>query len=685
MSQVMDLIGVNEKIVMKRRKLMLLNESLFKLSLQLIGNDLNMFLFGSQTEGTTTLGLNSDTDCLTSLNKFNVIQDWSEWEYGKCNLLMIQDENVSPGYCLLQALRDDAPLPQVVKCHDYLYRDRMGRILLKNTFFNVVPNAYAVRHGPAHTTPAVPGVKAGDFVIALPCQLRPVQARHWFNQHREEHWPTYDMIQYCRNTKCFVVGVGKTGSVNETFEWRISTSVAERFLMFNLNITQIKCYVLMKMILKAFITQMFPNSITSFMCKTVLLHCISYTRSDAWKENTLFTCLSFCLSTLYNCVQNEYCPHFFITQNNLMTGRFTPETKPLILETLRYVIESNGRALFEIECDDFGLFLQSSLNGINLIDAHCVPTHIAGRLLIDTALAQGVHFQCLLRDNYNLSPILTIKKLLTLMSNHHNENFSNIDRKAYCLLTRYLCCTIGSVLASLNIYQQDQFIYRKALSFMSLGLDSDVASGKLKLASVFYCTGDMERTELILKNIEECYDLSVVEPVCGCYDSKQYARREIFNRLCYESNEEWALLKHITASCVCYIRCEINCCPFELQHEMFRSTQEDFVHRSEDDDWMDFAAVDSLPYLYFLQYKTYSRLGRLDDKQRALSNIARTIDVEPNLGHKETALNLLGQCMEQENNLDNAFKCYARSLQIRGRNNSAKINICKLLNKLINN
>jgi tetratricopeptide (TPR) repeat protein len=220
---------------------------------------------------------------------------------------------------------------------------------------------------------------------------------------------------------------------------------------------------------------------------------------------------------------------------------------------------------------------------------------------------------------------------------------------------------------------------------MLLGLYSDVASGKLKLASFFYCIGDIERTELILKKIEECYDLSVVDPVCVCYDFKHGARRERFNRLCYESNEECTLLKQLTASCVRFMRCEINCCPFELQHEMFRSTQEDLVYRGSFDDWMDFAVVDSLSYLYFLQYKTYSRLGRLDDKQRALSNIARTIDVEPNLGHSETALNLLGQCMEGENNLENAFKCYVRSLQIRGRNNAAKFHICNLLHKLINN
>jgi tetratricopeptide (TPR) repeat protein len=489
------------------------------------------------------------------------------------------------------------------------------------------------------------------------------------------------MIQYCWNTGCFVVGVGKRGSFNEVFEWRISTSLPERYLMLNLDITQIRCYVLMKMILKTFIPKRFSDIISSFICKTVLLHCISYTRFDAWKVNIILICLSLCLSKLYNCVQNEYCPNFFITQNNLMSGRFSPEMKPLILKTLRKVIESNRRALLQIKCDNFGLYFQSSLNGFPSINAHFISTRIAGGLLTDTAHFVSKCAIILLRESRRH----TMQKLLTFMSNYHYDNFTNIYRKAFILITRYLCSTFGSIQASSNIYQHDYFTYQNALKFMSLGLDSDVSSGKLKLASVFYCTGDNERTEFILKNIEESYDLSIVEPACLCYSFNKGARRERFNRLCYESNEEWQLLKQITASCVRFIRCEINCCPLELQHEMFRSTQEDLAYRSENDEWMDMAVEDSLPYLYFLQYKTYSRLGRQDDKQRALSNIARTIDVEPNLGHRETAQNILGQCMEQENNLENAFKCYVRSLQIRGQNNSAKFHICRLLNKLINN
>ncbi|XP_060581595.1 uncharacterized protein LOC132738153 isoform X2 [Ruditapes philippinarum] len=166
MSQVMDMIGVNEKIVMKRRRSNLLNESIVTVTHQVRGRDLNGFIFGSQIEGTTTLGLNSDVDCLISKNKFNVIQDWSEWVYGKRNFLMIRDEYVSPGYCLLQKLRDDAPLPEVAEVDDNLYRDRMGRILLHNTLLSVVGINELMRHGPAHSRQDVPGVS--DNVLPFP-------------------------------------------------------------------------------------------------------------------------------------------------------------------------------------------------------------------------------------------------------------------------------------------------------------------------------------------------------------------------------------------------------------------------------------------------------------------------------------------------------------------------------------
>jgi hypothetical protein len=89
--------------------------------------------------------------------------------------------------------------------------------------------------------------------------------------------------------------------------------------------------------------------------------------------------------------------------------------------------------------------------------------------------------------------------------------------------------------------------------------------------------------------------------------------------------------------------------------------------------WMDYAVVDSLPYLYFLQYKTYGHLQRHQDQQLALSNLVEVIFTGRNFSHKETALNLLGQCMEQADKPRAASQCYLLSLQKRERNNAAKI------------
>jgi hypothetical protein len=73
------------------------------------------------------------------------------------------------------------------------------------------------------------------------------------------------------------------------------------------------------------------------------------------------------------------------------------------------------------------------------------------------------------------------------------------------------------------------------------------------------------------------------------------------------------------------------------------------------DFWMDWAVVDSLTYLYFLQFKTYGHLQRYDEQQQALNNLVISINTTRNLGHKETCLNLLGQCHQQETDIQRRY------------------------------
>jgi tetratricopeptide (TPR) repeat protein len=245
-----------------------------------------------------------------------------------------------------------------------------------------------------------------------------------------------------------------------------------------------------------------------------------------------------------------------------------------------------------------------------------------------------------------------------------------------------LFSTLGSIIVSSSIVQNNQVPY-SSLMYLSLGLDSDVTSGRLKLASVFYCVGDMDRTEFILRQTESRYNPDVVEAVCSCwsYPLKSLLSAEFKRKRC-EQNEN--CIFDIVSFCVRFLQIEVNCVPRELQYEMMRSTRDDMLHRSLiDSQWINYAVVDSLSYLYFLQYKTYGKLHRYQDRQRALNNLLKIIVQGGNFGHRETTLNLLGQCMEQENKYNDALQCYMLSIQQRERNNAAKIHICRLLAKCL--
>ncbi|XP_060568762.1 uncharacterized protein LOC132727342 [Ruditapes philippinarum] len=682
LSEVLEDVGVNEEMVMKRRRVHMLAENIHTVSLKSICENRTVYNFGSQSEGTTTIGLNSDTDILLLDYDYNVIQDWAEWKQNKINLLMIQDEDVTPGYCFLQLLRSDEPLFEtIIPDQDYI-RDNKGKILLKNTSLTAAGDD-AVRHGPSNSILGKEGYNDIDIVFGYPCNSLPQSALHSLDRQSIWRWPISEMIRYAVSNGCFVVGTSSKISTSPELEWRISTSLGERCFMFNTNITQLHCYVLMKIILKTFLTPQRESSLSSFMCKTVVLHCIQNTDGNIWKKNNLFTCLTYCLLELQSYIRNENCPHFIIRVNNLMAGQFTAEGKLDILQKISNIIQSDGRHLLRICIDDFGNRLQAKQHTdraipYGMLTPRLINENISVWLFhnlartIVTSNCPLIILNLLEKQNVNLKQC--ILKLV-----NYSVHGSRLEQLASRCLVPFLYSTLGSIMVSSNIRRNTAIQYQ-ALKLLSLGLNSDVTSGRLKLASVLYSVGDMDRAEFILKQTENRYNCDIVEPLCVCWRCPRSNWSAEFKRKCREQNED--CINRITSFCVRFMQTEVNCIPRELQYELKRSTQDDMQHRSYIDKmWMDFAVVDSLPFLYFLQYKVDGNLQRHQDQHEALCNLVITTMSGQNLWHRETALNLIGQCMEQENKPKEAMRCYMLSLQQRERNNAAKFHICNLLRK----
>ncbi|XP_060606813.1 uncharacterized protein LOC132759109 [Ruditapes philippinarum] len=686
LSEVLEDIGVNDRMRMRTRRVIKLMENMDTITMKSFGNNTISYYLGSKIEGTTTYGLKSDFDKLCLMNYYNVIQNRSEWEHGKINFFMIQDEHTTPGYCFLQLLQDNRPLPATVVPDKRYISDWKGRILHKNKLYEADNTILVTQHGPSYATQGRKGFNDADRVLAYPCKSWPKSAESgWLERQSIGKWPTQDMRRYAASTVCCVVPTGSKVSEYPELEWRISTSLAERCLMFDLDITQIKCYVLLKMILKSLLNPQGEINISSFMCKTILLHCIEQKEPSIWKENNLLECLKDCLMKLSSCVQNDNLSHFIIPDNNLIAGQLTAETKRQLLININDFIQNDVHSLLKINIDNLGHRLQvklklvperqynfySSLNTCEIVSAF-------NYILFSNSCGGNYTFFLKKISNEDIGIMKqNVEGLMSFNNNHHK-----LEQAAFTFLAPFVCSTYGSVLASESIGLKHQ-VSPQALAWLLNGFESDVSSGRLKLASVFYSSGDIEKTELILRNTEEQFYSFPVFHFCNCPYLVPTPKVPVkVERVFNEQNVD--CVKYITAICVRFLKKEINCVPHELQYEMFRSTQDDIKHRDKYLDlWMDFAVVDSLPFLYFLQYKVYRHLHMYKDQLKAINKLANIIKTDKTLGHKETALNVLGQCMEQENRPKQAIKCYLLSLRQRERNNVARIHICRLLSGVL--
>jgi tetratricopeptide (TPR) repeat protein len=265
-------------------------------------------------------------------------------------------------------------------------------------------------------------------------------------------------------------------------------------------------------------------------------------------------------------------------------------------------------------------------------------------------------------------------RTLDLLTNQEDV----IKREVNTLVSPFLSSLLGSLQAARVEKDSDISKLVEAEDLLIKGCDSDVSSGRLKLASYFYCSGKMERAESILNETKTKYDQHLVEPICRCYHEPRDTESMNLAKFQEERNQ---VVKNIVAFCVIFLPFEIKWIPKELQHEMYRMTG-DKAGMSDEVTWMDWAVVDSLPYIHFLQYKVNKHFHDEGGQQRALLNMEQSIDRTRNLCHRETALNLLGQCMEQNKQPIKALQCFSKSLRLQPRNNAAKVLICMCLASL---
>jgi len=279
---------------------------------------------------------------------------------------------------------------------------------------------------------------------------------------------------------------------------------------------------------------------------------------------------------------------------------------------------------------------------------------------------------CDTRDTGFYQSAIDVINALTLRQ--ANATLSRYESKSAQFLTTNLFSSLASVASSYCI-QIDQ-----PVPWNVWQIYTDVASSRLKLASMLYCQGDLHRSAFVLNDVQQRLDNSVTT-VCSCRKPPNEQRSEAFCEYALRHGNPETLTRKM-AFCVGFMREEMYCAPAILWFEMCRSVGDDVAYRnSAESVWMDWAEVDARPFMLYLQYLTF---GGLCERQRQLQALQGLWDICLNrvtfdsMFYLETVVNLLDHCVEMEGHMEIALGIYNASRNLKPRNNAANLHIHRL-------
>jgi hypothetical protein len=176
------------------------------------------------------------------------------------------------GHCRLLLERRGTTIYRHV--HDAFCDDGYGRELLSSDLFvNNLSNENlpegTVQHERAG--PSLPPTVHGHFHRDTVHSLRyycPNILSKWATRPR--HWPPPEAIQQVVSLGAFLTPVGFKGSEYQHVEWRVCFNAGEIELVNNLNDTQIKLYVLLKMVKNDVLIPR-KKEVTSYTLKNIVL------------------------------------------------------------------------------------------------------------------------------------------------------------------------------------------------------------------------------------------------------------------------------------------------------------------------------------------------------------------------------------------------------------------------------
>ena len=646
------------------------------------------YYFGSAIEGTQTPGMNSDIDIALVDASIEVFTKCSN-SGGKPGFIVVQDETTPPGLVKLQMIYDNEPL-QETRGPCGIITDNMNT-LLSNSGYHLLPDdkdRIAITVKPGYMLPIPNVTKHGvafkedskgdyrdiDYVPVLQSKVLPDCVSDSLMRKQNSGFLTASVVEDCKSYGCLFVRKEQCQSKDSHLLWRISPSHQERFMMFNFNSVQHKCYVLLKLIKKDIINPALGSEVlTSYHCKTAMLHLIDMTPSQFWRPDNLLSCLITALHCLLLWSKDSNCPNFLIPDENMFRWRISRHLlKKLSDELFRLISLDFVSLLRSIKTDDFNYRLETVITG-NSQNHHTLydfTPQLKGLLSFGILLnimceRYELVLKCYSHNTKNLvdnlSSKLSILKQTDRVDIHSPVNYS---RRIVALVTPYIEIYRMSNTVALSVQRGDTrettLGYLTSNKWYEISHSSDPFTSRLKQASIMSALGCHRRSFNVLSTIENKENLNG----CSCSRLDKLRKWEKDIRLFVGLSTD-EILQKLWTPCVLFLPTEKVVVPSALCYEM-SITEAPADRWSWHDHW---AIVDGKLLLHFLLYLNRKNLGLSFEAD--IQVMEKYIKNDRRASHKYTDLNLLGWVYKEEGKRNRAYECFKKSLHFRPQQKAA--------------
>ncbi|KAH3708341.1 hypothetical protein DPMN_067789 [Dreissena polymorpha] len=312
---------------------------------------ITFIITGSKAEG-LTFYLESDRDNMVILNCFICLEDGvnANTILRQVTVLRSCSRMSYPGHCRLLLERRGSINFSIF--NDALCDDGYGRALLSsdlhiNGLSNFPLGKNTVRRdrvGPS-TPNTVYGRLHHDLVHAFRYNCPNILSK-WAARPRS--WPPPEVVQQVVSLGGFLTPVGFKGSKYPHVEWRVCFNAGEIELVNNLNETQIKLYVLLKMV-KDDVLHPRKKEVSSYTLKNIVLWIAENNPQSLFDERSMLHWFQEGLNALRVALFTRELPYYMIPEINLLAAcGLEEEQQRTWISTITEMINEGPRVILRL-------------------------------------------------------------------------------------------------------------------------------------------------------------------------------------------------------------------------------------------------------------------------------------------------------------------------------------------------